>query len=50
MAVLMIEYNLTVRLAPPSLPEAWKTFLATAKGLTHLGGRVLISDVYGHLE
>ena len=36
MAVLMIENSLTVCLAPASLPEVWKTFLATTKGLTHL--------------
>ena len=44
MAVLMIENSLTVCLAPASLPEVWKTFLATTKGLTHLSARLFESS------
>ena len=31
-AVRIIEYRATVCLAPASLPEVWKAFLATTKG------------------
>ncbi len=36
MAVRIIEKSVTVYLAPAPLPEVWKTFLATTKGLTQL--------------
>ena len=32
MAVRIIEKSMTVYLAPASLQEVWKTFLATTKG------------------
>ena len=36
MAVRIVEKSVTVYLAPASLPEVWKTFLATTEGLTQL--------------
>ena len=36
MAVRIIEKSVIMYLAPASLPEVWKIFLATMKGLTQL--------------